>query len=44
MSVYGGVEVKLHSFVTSAVDGKNWLFYPPEKSPGIHWGVSQTRS
>jgi hypothetical protein len=44
MNVYGAVEVKLHVFVTSALDGKNWLHYPPEKSPGTHWGMSQTRS
>ena len=44
MNVYGGVEVKLRAFVTSALDGKNWLLYSPEKSPGTHWGVSQTPS
>jgi hypothetical protein len=31
------VEVWLHEFFTSALDGGEWSPYPQGKSPGIHW-------
>jgi len=39
MKAYRGVEVKLHIFLASAVDGSEWsasrssYFYPKEKAP-----------
>jgi hypothetical protein len=39
----GGVEVYLHAFLTSALDGGEWSasclchFIPREKVPGTHW-------
>jgi hypothetical protein len=42
MVTYGGVEVKPHAFLTSALDGRVWsvslpgLFTPGEGARGIH--------
>jgi hypothetical protein len=35
---YGGAQVQLHSFVTSALDGEvnGQLHAPPENNPGTH--------
>jgi hypothetical protein len=39
----GGVEVQLHTFLTSALDGGEWpashpsCFTPRERAPGTHW-------
>jgi hypothetical protein len=38
-----GVEVRFHAFLTSALDGSEWLpsrpgrFTPRERAPGTHW-------
>jgi hypothetical protein len=43
MKVYGGVEVYVHVFLTSALLGGEWSasrpghFTPKERVPGIHW-------
>jgi hypothetical protein len=43
MRMYWGVEVWLHAFLTSALDGGEWSasrpgrFIPREKAPGNHW-------
>jgi hypothetical protein len=43
MKTYGGVEVKLHAFLTSVLDGGEWSasrpgrFIPRERSPGSRW-------
>jgi hypothetical protein len=43
MKAYRGVEVQIHSYLTSALDGGEWLasrpghFTPREKGPGIRW-------
>jgi hypothetical protein len=43
MEVYWGVEVWLHEFLTSALDGGEWSasrpgrFIPRETAPGTHW-------
>jgi hypothetical protein len=43
MNTYGGVDVQIQVFLTSAVDGGEWSlsgsdrFIPGEKAPGIHW-------
>jgi hypothetical protein len=43
MKTYWGVEVQLHSFLTSALDGGEWSasrpgrFKPKERAPGTHW-------
>jgi hypothetical protein len=43
MKTYWGVEVYLHAFLTSALDGGEWstsrpgLFNPREKEPDTHW-------
>jgi hypothetical protein len=43
MKVYLGVEVQLHAFLTSALDGGDWSasrpgrFAPTERAPGTHW-------
>jgi len=40
---YWGVEVELHAFLTSALDGDAWsasrhgCFIPRERTPSIHW-------
>jgi hypothetical protein len=40
---YSGVEVQLHAFLTSELDGGEWLpsrpgrFTPREWAPGTHW-------
>jgi hypothetical protein len=42
MKTYLGVEVQLHSFLTSALDGDEWSasrlvrFIPTERAPGTH--------
>jgi hypothetical protein len=43
MKMYWGVEVKLHAFLTSALNGGEWSasrpgrFTPRETAPGTHW-------
>jgi hypothetical protein len=43
MKTHWGVEVQLHAFLTSALDGGEWsasrpgCFTPKERSPGTHW-------
>lgn len=42
MKAYRGVEVKLHSFITSALDGGQWLSldagrFTPGKNTGSYW-------
>jgi hypothetical protein len=34
----GEVEIQLHAFLTSALDGGKWLASrPEERAPGTHW-------
>jgi hypothetical protein len=43
IKTYGGVEIQLHVFLTSAIDGGDWSvsspgrFTPEERAPGTHW-------
>jgi hypothetical protein len=43
MKVYGGVDVWIYSFLTSALAGGEWSaslpgrFTPEERDPGTHW-------
>jgi hypothetical protein len=43
MKAYGGVDVQIHIFLTSALAGGEWSasrhgrFTPGERAPGIHW-------
>jgi hypothetical protein len=43
MKVYGGVDVEVHIFLTSALAGGEWSasrpcrFTPEERVPGTHW-------
>jgi hypothetical protein len=43
MKTYGGMEVYIHVFLTSALAGGEWLasrpghFTPGETAPGIQW-------
>jgi hypothetical protein len=43
MKVYGGVDVYIHIFLTSALVGGEWSasrpgrFTPGERAPGTHW-------
>jgi hypothetical protein len=43
MKAYGGVDVKIHVFLTSALVRGEWSASPPcritpgERAPGIHW-------
>jgi hypothetical protein len=43
MKEYGGVDVVIHIFLTSALDGGEWSasrpsrFFPRESVPGTHW-------
>jgi hypothetical protein len=43
MKAYGGVDVKIHIFLNSALDGSEWSasrpgrFTPRERVPGTHW-------
>jgi hypothetical protein len=44
MRAYGGVDVQIHVFLTSALVGGQWSawrpgrFTPGEGAPGTHWG------
>jgi len=52
MKMYGGVEIKLHAFLTSGLDGSEWsashlsCFTSRERAPGIHsiGGWASTRA
>jgi len=43
MKAYWGMELQLHTFLTSALDGGEWSvsrsgrFTPRERAPGTHW-------
>jgi hypothetical protein len=43
MKTYWGVELQLHAFLTSSLDGVEWSasrpgrFFPRERTPGTHW-------
>jgi hypothetical protein len=43
MKAYGGVDLEIHVFLTSAVVGEEWSvsrpgrFIPGERAPGTHW-------
>jgi hypothetical protein len=43
MKAYGGVDVQIHTFLTSALDGGEWSASRPcrfttrERAPGTHW-------
>jgi hypothetical protein len=43
MKAYGGVDVEIHIFLTSALVGGEWsgshpgYFTPRERAPGSHW-------
>jgi hypothetical protein len=43
MKAYGGVDVQINVFLTSALVGGEWSvsrpgrFTPEERAPGIHW-------
>jgi hypothetical protein len=43
MKAYGGVDVQIHIFFTSALAGGEWSpsrlgrFTPEERAPGTHW-------
>jgi hypothetical protein len=38
MKAYGGVDVKIHVFLTSALDGDEWsVSRPGHFTPGNHW-------
>jgi hypothetical protein len=43
MKAYGGVDVQIHIFLTSALAGGEWSasrpdhFNPGERAPGTHW-------
>jgi hypothetical protein len=45
MKTYAAVELHLHAFLTSALDGSKWsplrpgCFTPRERAPGTHWIV-----
>jgi hypothetical protein len=43
MKAYGGADVSIHIFLTSALGGGEWSasrpgrFTPEKRAPGIHW-------
>jgi hypothetical protein len=43
MKAYGGMDVQIHIFLTSALDGGEWSatrlyrFTPGKRAPGTHW-------
>jgi hypothetical protein len=43
MKAYGGMDVKMHTFLTSTLAGGEWTasrpgrFIPGERAPGTHW-------
>jgi len=43
MKAYGGVKVKIHTFLASEIDGGEWSaslpgrFIPRERAPGTGW-------